>query len=143
MPEPHPGPRRRGRLWQPLIKAEGRAVGRCDASTGRRSQSMSGVGGSRSWQMEGRERGRGGGGQKGEREKSPAGKLLPPVPSQRKTGTNREGSLPSRCRPSSEGFIMGSPIFGHHRRRGRPPLRRKRKAVIVWPLEEDSDLIVP
>lgn len=43
------------------------------------------------------------GGHKGEGEKSPAGKLLPPVPSERKTGTNREGPLQSRRCPSSEG----------------------------------------
>lgn len=127
-------------MWQPLIKAEGRAVGRCDASTGRRGQSMGGVSGSRSWQMEGREGARGA--KRGRRKESGGEASTTCAEREKDRGTNRGPgavTLPSKLR----GLVMGGAIFGHHRRRGSPPLRREKKAGIVRPLEEDSDLIAP
>lgn len=57
------------------------------------------------------------GGRNGEGEKSLAGKLLPPVPSERKTGTNRAATVATEQR----GLLTGGPIFviivtedGHH-----------------------------
>lgn len=67
-----------------------------------------------------------GGGKKDEGEKSPAGKLLPPVPSERKTGTNREGPATVTAASKQRGLVTGGAIFCHHCHRGRPALRKER-----------------